>query len=124
MVFKMDFLNKRMIIKLNKKRIKINNLKKVSEMGKFIGLMFKKSNTKNLLFSFKKDLKMAIHSYFVFFDFLAIWVDGKNNVLEFKIIRPFTSIIKPRKEFRKLIEIPFNSENSRILRFFVGKRKI
>lgn len=113
-----------MILTLKKRKIKINKYRTVSYFGKYMGLMFKTRETINLVFSFNNDVKMSIHSYFVFFKFLAVWIDEKNNVLEYKIVSPFTTLITPKKSFRKLIEIPFNSRNSKILEFFVGKRKI
>lgn len=58
------------------KKIKIP-VKRVSSLGKIIGLMFKKKITENLLFNFKKKTKMRIHSYLVFFNFLAVWLDKK-----------------------------------------------
>lgn len=89
--------------------------------GKITGLMFKTSLNDNLLFEFKSDVKMAIHSFFVFFSFLAIWVDEKNKVLEWRIVMPFTVAVLPKKPFRKLIELPLNKGNMKIFRFFVGK---
>ena len=112
-----------MIINFKNKKIKIS-VKKVSELGKTIGLMFKKKTTENLLFEFNEKTSFRIHSYFVFFDFLAIWLDKKNNVLEWKIVKSFTLSVKPEKSFFKLIEIPFNKKNEKIVKFFVGKRKI
>ncbi|MFH1365099.1 MAG: hypothetical protein ABIH28_00755, partial [archaeon] len=41
----------------------------------FRGLMFtRKEKARVLLFDFKKPVKIAIHSYFVFFPFLAVWL--------------------------------------------------
>ena len=112
-----------MIIKYKNKKINVR-VKRASSLGKFTGLMFKSKNTENLLFDFKNDIKMAIHSYFVFFPFLAVWVNDKNEVLEWKVVEPFISIVKPKKPFRKLVEVPFNSANLGIIDFFVGKRKV
>ena len=112
-----------MIINFKNQQIKIT-VKKISELGKIIGLMFKKKTTENLLFEFNEKTSLRIHSYFVFFDFLAIWLDKKNIVLEWKVIKSFTPNIKPKKPFFKLIEIPFNKKNEEIVKSFVGKRKI
>ena len=112
-----------MIINFKNKKVNIP-VKKVSELGKIIGLMFKKKTTDNLLFEFNKKTSLRIHSYFVFFDFLAIWLDKGNRVLEWKIVKSFTPSIKPKKSFFKLIEIPFNKKNEEIVKSFVGKRKI
>ena len=109
-----------MIVEYKKERINIP-VKKVSSFGKILGLMFKAKNTENLLFEFRKKTKMSIHSFFVFFPFLAIWLDDENKVINFKIIKPFTLKVKPKKPFSKLVEVPFNNKNKKILGFFVGK---
>jgi uncharacterized membrane protein (UPF0127 family) len=107
------------------KNKKINiSVKKLSSFGKVIGLMFKSKTNENLLFEFNKDTKMSIHSYFVSFDFLAVWLDRNNRVIECKIIKPFSFGVRPKKSFLKLIEIPLNNKNRRIIDFFVGKGKI
>ena len=112
-----------MIISFGHKNIEIP-VKKVSKLGKIIGLMFKKKTTENFLFEFNEKTSVRIHSYFVFFDFLAIWLDNKNRILEYKIIKSFTLSVKPKKSFFKLIEIPLNKKNEEIIKSFVGKRKI
>ena len=103
---------------------KVLNLKKSSKVGKVIGLMFKSKNTNSLLFEFNKKTSMKIHSFFVFFDFLVLWIDDKNNVIDFKIVKPFTLSVKSKKPFSKVIEIPVNKKNREDIEFFVGKGKI
>ena len=112
-----------MIIYYKNKKINIS-VKKVSVFGKITGLMFKKKTTESLLFDFKKKTKMRIHSYFVFFNFLTVWLDEKNKVLEWRIVKTFTLSIKPKNYFVKLIEIPINKKNEEIVKFFVGGGKI
>ena len=82
----------------------------------FIGLMFKSRNSENLLFDCPG--KWGIHSFFVFFPFLAIWVDDKNNVQELRIVKPFTFYVEPKREFAKLIEIPLNEKNKKLIKIF------
>ena len=105
---------------------KINFLvKECNALERIRGLMFRKNNLSDiLLFNFRKKSRLMIHSYFVFFDFLAVWTDEKNNILEKKIVKPFTFSVKPKKSFNKLIEIPINKKNKRIIQFFVGRRNI
>jgi len=112
-----------MKISHNGRRLEIP-VKKVSEIGKIIGLMFKSRETESLLFENSFDSKWAIHSFFVFFDFLAVWLDSDDKVLEIRKVRPFTFHVFPKKEFRKLIEIPINSKNNKIAGFLVGERKV
>ena len=109
-----------MIIKYRNKKIEIT-AKKVSSVGKITGLMLKTKNTENLLFEFSKKTEMKIHSYFVFFKFLAIWLDEKNNAVDFKIVSPFAFSVSAKKPFRKLVELPFNYKNRKIIVFFVGE---
>ena len=95
---------------------------KVSQFGKISGLMFRTRETKNLLFIFKKKTRIKIHSFFVFFKFLAVWLDGKNKIVEWKIVKPFSLGYAPKKSFSKLVEIPVNEKNRKIIRFFVDKK--
>lgn len=105
-----------------RKKIKIN-VHKVNSIGKITGLMFKSKNTRNLLFEFSTNSKLSIHSYFVFFPFLAVWLDDKNKIVEKRIVKPFNFSVKPVKNFRKLVEVPLNNENKRIIGFLVGKKR-
>ncbi len=100
------------------------SVKKVNFFGKFVGLMFKSKNTGILMFDFGRKNMLGIHSYFVFFPFLAVWLDGKDEVLESRIIKPFTFIVKPKSSFVKLIEVPINNKNLKIIDFFVDRGKI
>lgn len=109
-----------MIVNYKNRKIEIP-AKKVSELGKISGLMFRTKNTDNLLFEFKGKTRMKIHSFFVFFDFLAIWLDEKNKVIERKKIKPFSSGYSPKKYFSKLVELPINDKNKKIIQFFVGE---
>jgi len=91
-------------------------VRRLSYLNYWIGLMFKSKDSENLLFDLSG--RWAIHSWFVFFPFLALWLDEKNNVLEWKIVKPFSFFVKPKKTFSKLVEIPINSRNSKIISFF------
>ena len=104
------------------KKIKIS-ANRVSPIGKFLGLMFKSSKTPNLLFELSKLETKAIHSIFVFFPFLAIWLDNKNNVVDFKYVKPFTPIVNPKKAPSKLIELPANQANSSVLDLFIRRQR-
>ena len=98
--------------------------KKVSEIGKITGLMFRSRSTKNLFFDFKKSSRIKLYSIFVFFPFLVLWLNKKNNVVDFRIVNPFSLSVYTKKRFFSLIEIPLNEKNEKIVKFFVGKRKI
>ena len=76
-----------------------------------IGLCFsRRERARALLFDFKKLTEMSIHSYFVFFEFLAIWLDEKNKVVDFKFVKPFEFNVLPSGKFTKLLEIPLNEK--------------
>lgn len=78
--------------------------------GMFRGLMFRRRETAPalLLFDFKKSHKAKIHSFFVFFPFVAVWLDNKNRIVEFRIIPPWKFCVFPQKKFSRLVEIPIN----------------
>jgi len=80
--------------------------KKAEGIQKIFGLMFRTRKTRPLLFEFNKDTRMAIHSFFVFFPFKAVWLDEKGKIIEQKIVKPFNFSARPKKPFRNLLEIP------------------
>lgn len=110
--------NKELTIAYRGKKIKVL----VSECNwfwKFAGLMFSRRETaKNLLFNCRAKQKLAIHSFFVFYNFLAVWLDEKNNVVDLKIVKPFTLCVSPSRNAFKLVEIPINRKNKNIISFF------
>jgi len=110
--------DKKLIIGYNGKKIKIS-VKECNLFEKGIGLMFsQKEKAKILLFSFKQKQKIAIHSFFVFYPFVAIWLDDKNKVADIKIVQPFEPYVSPRKKVFKLVEVPINKKNKKIAKFF------
>ena len=101
----------RILIRLKDTKVEIPNIKKCSRFGKAWGLMFnRREAAQALLFDFKKPTRISIHSLFVFFPFLAIWVDEQGKVIDFKIIQPFKFRVKAPKPFVRLIEIPLNNK--------------
>jgi uncharacterized membrane protein (UPF0127 family) len=110
-------------------KIKINNkieieVKKCNETGKFFGLMFTpRKRAKILLFDFKKPSRTAIHSFYVFFPFLAVWLDDKNRINEIRKVFPFTLYVRPKKPFYRLIEIPITERYKEIVKSFSYSKK-
>jgi uncharacterized membrane protein (UPF0127 family) len=82
----------------------------------------RRKNAKALLFEFKKPTKMAIHSYFVFFPFAAVWLNKNNEVVDFRRVKPFEFRISPSEKFVKLIEIPETLAYN-FLKFPTGKER-
>ena len=110
---------------LHHKKNKITiEVKKLRGIERYLGLMFKKKDSENLLFEFEKDVKLIFHSLFVFFPFLLIWLDDKNRVIEYRRVNPFTICIIPRKSFKKVVEIPFSSSTAKFLAFLDGRGKV
>lgn len=108
-----------MKIKYKNKNLNIN-VKNCNLFQKFRGLMFrKKEDSPILLFDFNKKTRTPLHSLFVFFDFLVIWLDNKNNILEVKKVNPFKFYINTKKEFNKVIEIPITKKYDLITKYLV-----
>ncbi len=115
------------------KKIKLNFNKKDFEMdlkvcdgfGRALGLMFsRKENAQALLFEFKRPVKLKIHSLFVFFPFVALWLDEENKIIDKKIVKPFKFSVSSGKSFYKLVEIPFSKKYHSIINILVGDSKV
>jgi uncharacterized membrane protein (UPF0127 family) len=100
----------KIIFKLEGKRTSIKARKLLPhEMIK--GLMFcRRENARALLFQLASEERMAIHSFFVFFPFIAVWLDKNNKLVGVKIVKPFTFYVCPKRKFKQLIEIPINKK--------------
>lgn len=103
-----------MEIKFKKKKFEIE-LKKSSGIR---GLMFRRREKSRALLL---EDTGAIHSLFVFFPFVCLWLDNQNRVLEHKVVMPFSLHEKPNKKFNKIVEIPINQRYHSIVSFVVGK---
>lgn len=105
--------------KYKRKRICLD-IDKCEGLNQGLGLMFKRrQRARALLFNFKRLTRQPIHSFFMSFPFIAIWLDEKNKVVETKIFRPF-SLYQPKTKFRKMIEIPINSKYQKQVGLLVG----
>ncbi len=70
------------------------------------GLMFR-SKPAFILFDFYATGIYPIHSFFVRFNFDAIYLDAEYNVVEtFESVRPYTALVKPSRPARYLLETP------------------
>ena len=99
--------------------------KKCGWLDEIFGLMFQKREDADvLLFDFSGRKKPALHSFFVFFPFLAVWLDDKNKIVEIRVVNPFSFNVSSKKAFGKIVEVPINSKYSKIIQKLVGKRKI
>jgi uncharacterized membrane protein (UPF0127 family) len=112
-------------------KIKKNNLEieieveKCRLLKKTFGLMFSRRNkAKNLLFEFSKPVSFDLTSLFVFFPFVCIWLNDKNEIINSKIIKPFQIRIPCNKKYSKFVEIPIISKNKKIISLLVGKKDL
>jgi len=114
-------MKKKIRLNCNGKKFEID-LKICNWFDMFRGLMLRRREKASalLLFNFKKPVRMKIHSLFVFFPFIAVWLDDKDRVIEIKKIIPWRLIIFPRKSFNKLVEIPMSMKYERIIKLLVG----
>ncbi len=116
-----------MEINFNYKNKKISlDVKKCNLFGAFRGLMFRRRENAPalLLLDFKKLRRLKIHSCFVFFPFVALWLDDKNHVIEIRTVEPWKFYVLPKKKFRRLIEIPINKKYNKLLNFSSVIRKV
>lgn len=105
-----------------KKKISVQ-AEHTSFFGKYRGLMFRRAKKAPILhFDFVKAGRHAIHSYFVFFDFVAVWLDSKNKIISCELIRPFRTLIVSPAKTTTLIEIPCTSKNHTLIRGIVDKK--
>ena len=73
------------------------------------GIMFRRRFEKPLLFIFPRVSRLgsAIHSFFVFVEFDAVFLDEEKKVVDIRqSIKPFTPVIIPRAPAKFLIEAP------------------
>jgi uncharacterized membrane protein (UPF0127 family) len=107
-------MQQKIILNFGNKKIQVE-AHQVGYIGKTIGLMFsRREKAKILLFKFKKPTKLAIHSFFVFFPFIAVWIGSDDKIIEIKKVNPFIPYIVPGKDFISLVEIPLNRKYKKI----------
>jgi len=102
--------------------VEVNNTGFIS---RGLGLTFRTRETENLLFDFKKGVTWqgTLTSWFVFFPFLTLWLDKDNKIIDFRVVKPFVFSISQNKPFWKIVEIPFNLSNMRVIEKFIGKER-
>lgn len=86
---------------------------------RLLGLMFRQKICRPLLFIFPNPSidEASIHSFFVFFEFDAIYLDERKRVVGiFHSIRPFTLLLRPRKPAKYLVEAPAGWARGKFIR--------
>ncbi len=114
-----------MIIAYKGKKITVH-AKKTGFFRKGLGLTFRTRNTQNLIFDFNKYVTWQgnLTSIFVFFPFLTLWLDSKNKVIDYKIVKPFVFSIAQKKKFYRIVEIPLNRANFGLVSKFVNAKEL
>lgn len=109
----------------NKDKTLSLDVKPCNWFEKFSGLMFTRREKARalLLMDSRRPIVWRIHSFFVFFSFVAVWLDDKNKIIDSGIVNPFTLSIKSKRPFYKLIEVPINKRYKRVLGFLVEDTK-
>lgn len=108
-----------MKVRVGGKQIEILDVKELNYLQGVKGLMFtSKETAKPLLFNSRR----GIHSFFVFYKFLILWLDVKNNVVDYRIVKPWKLHLSSEKPFTKFIEIPINSKYREIVDFVVERK--
>ena len=108
-------------IKHKNKKFKLN-AKVCNFFQRFSGLMFcRRESARAFLFDFKKPVRISLHSFFVFFPFIVIWLDDKNKIIKIRRIKPFTLIIYQENFFNKAVEIPINGRYFKIIKLLDGE---
>jgi uncharacterized membrane protein (UPF0127 family) len=113
---------KKEIINFNygNKKIELKALK-VPWWFEGIGLMFsRRKKARALIFDLKKERKFSIHSWFVFFPFVAIWLDENKKVVDIQKVNSFKFGVLPSRNFRYLIEVPINESYDEVLKIIDG----
>ncbi|MBU1129152.1 MAG: DUF192 domain-containing protein [Nanoarchaeota archaeon] len=112
-----------MKIKKGSKEIEIK-VEKCRFFRKAFGLMFtRREKAKALLFEFSKQVDFHLTSLFVFFPFVCVWLNEKNEVLDLKIVKPFKFSVPYSKNYFKIVEIPISSHYKEIIQNIVGEEK-
>jgi uncharacterized membrane protein (UPF0127 family) len=108
-------MKKEIIIRYKKKKVKVI-AEDCNWLKKFTGLMFsRREKAKILLFRMKGKGKITIHSFFVFYSFVAVWLDEKNKVVDLKVVKSFVPYVSHKNKADKLVEIPINKRYDDIL---------
>lgn len=71
---------------------------------KFRGLMFSKKKNLFFILNYETRFGSIIHTFFVFFPIKVYWLDKEKNIVDYKIVRPFTAAI-PKRKAKYIVEI-------------------
>lgn len=90
----------------------------------WLGLMFsRREKAEALIFEFSKPVKLKIHSMFVNYPFIAIWLNSLGEIIEIRKIYPWNFGVVPSEKFVKLIEIPCSDKYNYICSMLVEDKR-
>ena len=90
----------------------------VTGFGRVRGLMLRSLRSAGpLAFVFRRPVRMAIHSLFVRFWFVAIWLDERGEVMEWRVVRPWRLSVRPRRKYWTLVEVPLSKKYAFVVDF-------
>ena len=94
-----------MIKNKTKNKIICNNFElRKNLLGQIRGLMFSSRN--NLIFTFKKEKKVSLHNFFVFFPIDIVLCNAKKRVIEIKKnFRPFSPSFQGKNKAKYVLEL-------------------
>jgi|TARA_B100001971_G_C17941717_1_gene407992 uncharacterized membrane protein (UPF0127 family) len=73
------------------------------------GLMFS-TKPSCMLFDFKKEKRISLHMFFVFFPIDVLFIDKNKNIVEIKEdFKPFTTYTSESDRIQYIIELPLDS---------------
>ncbi|MEK6908796.1 MAG: hypothetical protein AABX23_01955 [Nanoarchaeota archaeon] len=115
----------RLVVSFNGRKIEFS-VRQTGFFSRGLGLTFRTKDTSILLFDFSRAVTWQgnLTSLFVFFPFLTLWLDEKNKVIGFKIVRPFTFSISQKRKFYRIVEIPLNNSNFPLVKKFVSTKTL
>ena len=99
--------------KVRLKRVEIAD----SVFSRATGLMFRRKINRPLIFTFPFPARHALHSFFVFFQFDAVFLDDCKKVVEVRErIAPFTPLVLPKTPVKYVVELPAGEAKRKRLR--------
>ena len=107
-----------MKVKIGGDEIEIDVLEKRG-FGVFRGLMFRSLAKAPAL---RFNIQGSLHSFFVFFNFVVLWLDDENNVVDSRVVRPFTFYINSKKKFSRIVEVPVSRRYEGVVEKIVALR--
>jgi len=76
-------------------------------LGQSLGLMF--SHKKTIVFEFKNERKVSLHTFFVFFPITVLFLNSEKKIVEHTVMKPFRFYF-PTHKSKYIVELPFETQ--------------